>query len=149
MQSRKYTQTTSRVVCVYIQMPSIFNGTQVEDFQERIQGELSLKIVVEALSFTGRSDEKTTQFLYHWINGISHLQLRNFVKAVTGSTALRKKDKITVQLITTEEPNRLPTSHTCSMTLDLPITYSDQQSFNKKLDRFIEESLAGTGFQYL
>ncbi|MCB1112926.1 MAG: hypothetical protein KDK72_09765, partial [Chlamydiia bacterium] len=65
-------------------------------------------------------------------------RLSQFVLFTTGSKTLGKIP-IKVNICSTLSPIHLPNAHTCDFTIDLSSEYPDQETFNKKLERAIEE----------
>lgn len=118
--------------------------------QNKIEGSLSEELVKARLTTISETDtdKKYLEWTRRWIDENKD-QLRDFVKAVTGSSSLGPDTKIKLDLY---EPTgkdirarqgRLPFSHTCFNKLDLPSEYPDYETFSKKLTDFVSQSLAG------
>lgn len=114
-------------------------------WQEQIEGVLTAKAVLDKLNFSGVTANdpaaRTMEWLRDWIKNAQIEDLKKFAKALTGGTALKGKS-LEIRLKRTDK-DRLPISHTCFHQLELSIDYPDRETFNKKLELFIKESIAG------
>ncbi|MCB1112520.1 MAG: hypothetical protein KDK72_07705, partial [Chlamydiia bacterium] len=64
-------------------------------------------------------------------------KLGDFVFFVTGNRTL-SSEPIKIE-INNLDSNRLPVGHTCAFLLEIPGTYPDQETFNKKLEKAIND----------
>ena len=117
----------------------------------RIQGVLTKDLLKEKLEWSKGSpfitDEQVKQvkgFLLHWIGEASPETLEMFMRVVTSNKTLggrtaEGKDYLTMNIQNTQ--SLIPVAHTCFFMLDLSATYKDQEEFNARLDRLLEEGL--------
>lgn len=117
-----------------------YNGILLKN---RLEGELTSSLLKQSIIYLNESRldrtrvNTTIRFLNKWIEDANAAKLSDFVKAITGVPTLSSK-KITIQFNSPYgQTAQLPVSHTCSNTLDLPITYTDQNEFNEKMDLFV------------
>jgi len=154
-----YAEIIPAIAIIAKGMHSILRNTQwenmtqleAESLSEKIQGMqlLSGETVIDQLKWTGpytETSEQTKTFLKEWLRQANPDDLKRFVKAVTGSTSLTKQSELKMRLYTADPPEKLPVSHTCFNTLDLPTTYTNQEILNDKMQKYLEHALAGTGF---
>jgi len=121
-----------------------------KELQKRIQGELSEELLLKKMVWHQGvvSDDKFTKtkgFLESWIKDASDKDLTLFVRVITSNNTLGKEN-IKVELYNRGEQN-LPTAHTCFFSLELTADYPNEETFNKKLNLFLQEAMAGSGFQ--
>ena len=110
---------------------------------KRIQGELSANKLKEKIIWiehtrTRNDDkEKTKGYINTWITSVEKEKLGDFVFFVTGNRTL-SSEPIKIE-INNLDSNRLPVGHTCAFLLEIPGTYPDQETFNKKLEKAIND----------
>ncbi|MCP5508649.1 MAG: hypothetical protein H7A37_10205 [Chlamydiales bacterium] len=120
-------------------------GQGYDELIQRIQGQgaLSKEKLLASIKWKNNSafnekEIKTQNYLINWINKAEERRLSQFVLFTTGSKTLGKIP-IKVNICSTLSPIHLPNAHTCDFTIDLSSEYPDQETFNKKLERAIEE----------
>jgi len=116
------------------------------EFAARIQGRLSHDLLIQKLVYlpgegiNNESKKRSQEMLETWIKKQDLETLREFVFAVTGNRCLAKEDiKVTLPNCSA---NRMPSSHTCFFTLDLP-PYPNQETLDAKMLYLIKNG----GFQ--
>ena len=77
--------------------------------------------------------EQTKKFMVKWINEGHLKDLENFNNFISGSPTINPSKKLTFQLYDTSA-QRLPTTHSCSFEIDLPINYASYEGFKEKLE---------------
>ncbi|MBT3394620.1 MAG: hypothetical protein HN411_05900 [Waddliaceae bacterium] len=120
-----------------------------QKLHDNIEGAITPQSLIKALTWrsVGESvNEHEKKHMETWIQQHPD-RISNFILAVTGSRALGPTTTITISLKRGDEFS-LPSSHTCSRELVLP-DYDTQKVFNEKMQLFIDEGLAGTGFQVI
>ena len=83
---------------------------------------------LECSEFSNCMEEKVFNYLKTMIGNILRDDLRNFLRFVTGSSVITPRN-ITVIFNSTTGFSRSPFAHTCSQTLELPITYKNYSDF--------------------
>jgi hypothetical protein len=115
-------------------------GESAVHLAKKIQGSISKEQVIESLLWEG-GHEETQAFLLHWIQGATDDQVAHFAWAITGSMTLHESQRLTIHLY--NDPDKLPTFHTCSHTMDLPTGYGSQAKFNEKLELALSSAQGG------
>lgn len=120
---------------------------QAEELKDRIQGVLTKEQIKSCLVFTGfeRDKRHVRRFLLKWIDQQDRDGLTKFVEAVTGSRTLPSIARIEVKEVE-GSMKLLPVAQTCFNLMKMP-PYKSKRLLAKRLDTFMEYSMAGTGFQ--
>ncbi len=123
-----------------------------EEIQEKIEGRLDVNFLIsnnlawDAVALNNPNDpnvSKIKTYLEKWLRKLTPSQLRKFVKIVTGSTSLIKKEKI--KIVLTENSSAYPRAHTCFYKLDVPV-YGHEKILIEKMNYLLAHGLDGTGF---
>lgn len=122
-----------------------------EALHDKIQGTLDPEILIQSLTIeqgavSDAKRDKTISFLYHWIRTTDPSHLQRLLQAITGNPTIGE-NKIFISLVG-RDPSYLPVAHTCGCILELSVEYPNQMIFDQKLATFIDEALAGSGFQF-
>lgn len=84
--------------------------------------------MIEEPSLSTPAKDVTFDYLRRFIHSLSAEMLKKFLRFVTGMSVCSNK-KITVQFNLLEGFQQRPTSHTCSQSLHLPVTYTGYTAF--------------------
>ena len=119
----------------------------------KIQGTFSKELLLQSINWNTSTQAanalgKNTEFFTQWVNGAPEETVRSFLQAVTGNRVLGPGSSFSIRLYDDENPGALPHCHACSQELVLPGTYDNQETFNEKMNVFVANALAGTGFQF-
>lgn len=113
--------------------------TTSDEFAERIQGKLTKEDLLQKLTVYNAT---VRRYFETWVNAASDEQLRNFVKAVSGSPTVGTAE-LKAQCSSSIEMEQLWHFHTCFNSVDLPIYAEGQYDlFKQKLEQSIEYALA-------
>lgn len=112
------------------------------NLQQCIEGIVTKEALKKKLSWKN-SNPKTENYLANWIDKHEEL-LPKFLYAVTGIRTLCAHPL--VMDVYDRAKNFIPIAHTCSFTLELSGNYENQAVFDEKLNYFLENALAGSGF---
>lgn len=118
------------------------------NLQQRMEGVLNKEALKRKLTWelTHSKDPrfiKTQEYLVNWIDRNKD-KLEKFVYAVTGLRTLCPKP-LSIQVFDRDK-DFIPVAHTCFFSLELSANYESQEVFNQKIDYFLENALAGSGF---
>ncbi len=123
------------------------------DLSAKIQGEMiTLEKLMENIHWKeteSAESKRTITFLKEWLIQAEQTDLNKFYESITGLKSIGKDaKKLIVNLYEPEakESGKLPSSHTCSFALDLPVIYSSQEIFNVKMNEFLKNAFYKTGF---
>jgi hypothetical protein len=118
------------------------------DLQERVCGvpEVDLDNLKRHTTYKGcTSSNVHVQYMWEALESFTQKQRRSFLRFVWGRSSLPTVEKwersFTVQLVAGTDDSRLPCSHTCFFTLDLP-TFSSSEVCHAKLLYCITNCLA-------
>lgn len=87
------------------------------------------------------SEESAYNYLIQYVGNLREDGLRNFLRFVTGSSAL-VVDDLFVNFNALDGIARRPIAHTCSCTLDLPTTYSTFLEFSHDFNELLSSELS-------
>lgn len=89
------------------------------------------------------NDAQSTVFNYllQYVGNMQRDKIRDFLRFVTGSSAL-VVDTITVTFNALSGLCRRPIPHTCSCTLELPVSYATLVEFSKEFDALLSSEMA-------
>ncbi|MBX9743696.1 MAG: hypothetical protein K2X08_00615, partial [Chlamydiales bacterium] len=111
-------------------------GESPTELKLKIEGfVVSKEGVLNALKIN-QKDSETETWLRQWVNEASEEELTRFVQFITGSTVLAPDTKLRVHLYTADSEEikwKLPNTHTCNTTIDIPNNYSDYKTFKEIL----------------
>ena len=97
-----------------------------------------LEMIIEPI-FANASQQRVYGFLCDFIGDMKQDEIRSFLRFVTGSAVyLAKSIQITFNNLT--GLGRRPVSHTCSCTLELPISYITKYEFVSEFQEVLRES---------
>ena len=85
--------------------------------------------------------ETTYGYLLQYIGNMRNAGVRDFLRFVTGSSAL-VVDEIKVTFNGLSGLSRRPIAHTCSCTLELPISYATYLDFAQEFDAILTSELS-------
>lgn len=80
-------------------------------------------------------------YLLQYVGNMQKDKIRDFLRFVTGSSAL-VVDTITVTFNALSGLCRRPIPHTCSCTLELPVSYATLVEFSKEFDTLLSSEMA-------
>ncbi len=89
-------------------------------------------MITDDQDYLNANEERIHGYLKSLIGNLSNIDLRNFVRFVTGSSVLLN-NKITVSFNSLGGLARRPIAHTCSYILELSTTYQTYQEFAKEM----------------
>lgn len=120
---------------------------EAEPLKDRIQGVLTKEQIKSSLVFQGfgNHDNQVENLLPEWIDRQDMATLVRFLEAVTSSRTLSSTAKIYVRRVG-DNMQRLPVACTCFKRLDIP-PYSGKELLARMMATFMEQAMAGTGFQ--
>lgn len=120
--------------------------TTPETFADQIQGVLSK----DQISFVfDPPNVKMEGFLFRWVEEASQEQFQKLARAINGSTTIAPGTSFFVHCYQSNDPNRLPTFHSCFGSMDLPTDYADYETFAERLNTSLLCLNAQDGFQGL
>lgn len=128
-----------------------FRKEAPSELHDKIEGTLNHETLMRKIVWRKEdsvSEEdmlKTYLFVMNWIARSDLQKMQQLVRAVSGNNTL-SQNPLLFQ-VARLGPNIFPSSHTCSYALELSCDYVDQTDFDAKLERFLAEALAGSGFQ--
>lgn len=95
--------------------------------------------MIEEPIFSNSSQERLYGFLYDFVGDMKRDEIRLFLRFVTGSAVyLAKSIQITFNDLCGLA--RRPISHTCSCTLELPVSYKTRQEFVSEFEEVLREA---------
>jgi hypothetical protein len=117
-----------------------------EVLKTKIEGELTRERVKEKLVFSDPllKGKRTKKFLITWIDQADKQSLKKFVRAISSNNALSNAH-LHIHFYS-RGSGFIPVAHTCVCALELSSDYGSQENFNKKMETFLAEGLAGDGF---
>ena len=98
----------------------------------------ALKVIKEPLVLEPLQE---TTYGYQYVGNMCNAEVRNFLRFVTGSSAL-VVDEIKITFNGLSGISRRPIAHTCSCTLELPTSYSTYLEFAREFDAILTSELS-------
>lgn len=135
-----YTEASWKQICDY----------GPEDYQECVEGSINIsdleQLVVYGYPENANEEDrmKLTNYFKNWISTTTSLQLRHFIRIVTGLNCLN--NQIIVSFTTRTDIESYPVIHVCTNTIEISSKYPSQEHFDKKMNDMIEEIILA-GFQ--
>ena len=102
----------------------------------------ALKVIKEPLVLDPEPLQETTYgYLLQYVGNMRNAEVRNFLRFVTGSSAL-VVDEIKITFNGLSGVSRRPIAHTCSCTLELSTSYSTYLEFAQEFDAILTSELS-------
>lgn len=118
--------------------------------RRQIEGKISKKLLLKKVNWGGidlanQSHVHLQRYFKVWLLGLNQDDLIIFLRCISGLAAV--PDNVECKIDQSIEPNSIPTVQTCSYEIFFSQQYDNQEIFNKRMSKFLEYALSGTGYQ--